>query len=306
MSQTELENAVTRQDINQIITLVRSGVSIHNPSTDHVRTPLQLALSSPSAEPLKTLLSTFFTSQSNTDTEQVENIVDLLVEQLYPQSISSVVPASLETEEDLIIARVKLAIDSVRRGGFVVICDGFDRENECDLIIAAESVTAEKIAFMVNHTSGIICVGITDERCNQLQLPQMVVRNTESHQTAFTVSVDYRHGTSTGISAADRAITIKALASSETQPNDLARPGHVFPLRAREGGVLIRPGHTEASVDVARLAGFAPAGVMSEIVKQDGSMLRPLYVSTWSKRFNIPVISIADIIFFRKLTETKA
>ena len=160
-------------------------------------------------------------------------------------------------------------LDDLREGRMVVVMDDEDRENEGDLILAAEKSTPERIAFMVRHTSGLICAPVVGSRLDELGLPLMVLENTDSHETAFTVSVDAVNGTSTGISAADRSTTIQALVDSKTHPNDLARPGHVFPLRYREGGVLVRPGHTEAAVDLARLAGLAPAGVLCEVVNDD-------------------------------------
>src|SRR5262245_44348578 len=174
----------------------------------------------------------------------------------------------------LIHSRVVAALEALRQGRFVVVADDEDRENEGDLIIAAESVTTEKLAFMLRHTSGVVCVAITPRRASELTLPLMVGENSESQRTQFTISVDYAFGTSTGISAADRSRTIRALASRETRPQSLLRPGHVFPLRARSGGVLERPGHTEAAVDLARLAGFEPAGALCELTAEDGSMLR--------------------------------
>jgi len=204
------------------------------------------------------------------------------------------------------IENVKGAIEDIKQGKFVVVQDAASRENEGDLIIAAEKVTPEKMAFMVNYTSGIICVGITSERCKELKLPQMVEANTESHQTAFTVSIDYKHGTTTGISAGDRAKTILAMTEKNTKPTDFARPGHIFPLRAKKGGVLIRPGHTETSVDLARMAGLYPAGVLSEIVNRDGSMQRTPQLRQFSKKFGLRMVTIEEIIEYRKATETKA
>ena len=164
---------------------------------------------------------------------------------------------------------VEDAIAAVGRGEIVVVVDDEDRENEGDLIMAADAVTPEKIAFFLAHTSGLICVPLTPERVEHLDLPLMVTSNTEVQRTAFTVSVDYRHGTSTGISAADRAATIKALVDPHIRPTDLNRPGHIFPLRYRPGGVLKRAGHTEAAVDLARAAGMSPAGVLCEVVSED-------------------------------------
>src|SRR5947208_7831593 len=167
------------------------------------------------------------------------------------------------------MARIDDAIAAIGRGDMVVAVDDEDRENEGDLIMAAEAVTPEKIAFFLAHTSGLICVPMTGDRLDQLDLPLMVTSNPESQRTAFTVTVDYRHGTTTGISAADRALTIQALIDPATRPADLARPGHIHVLRARKGGVLQRAGHTEAAVDLARMAGLYPAGVLCEIVTED-------------------------------------
>jgi 3,4-dihydroxy 2-butanone 4-phosphate synthase/GTP cyclohydrolase II len=200
-------------------------------------------------------------------------------------------------------ATIPEAIDAMRRGEFVVVVDDADRENEGDLIIAAEKIRAQDIAFMVRHTSGLICVPMTGERLDELRLPLMVVENTDSRRTAFTVSVDFAPGTTTGISAADRATTIRALIDPEPRPSDLARPGHIFPLRYQPGGVLKRAGHTEASVDLARLAGLTPAGVLCEIVEEDGSMARLPTLERFAKEHDIPLVSIADLIAFRRRSE---
>ena len=169
--------------------------------------------------------------------------------------------------------------------------------------MAAEFATRERIAFFVRHTSGVICVPLTGERCDELGLPLMVEHNTESHRTAFTDTVDYRHGTTTGISASDRAPTISALIDPGTRPGDLARPGHIFPLRYRPGGVLKRAGHTEAAVDLARLAGLYPAGVLCEIVNDDGTMARVPDLERFSAEHDLLMISIADLIRYRRRTE---
>ncbi|HLA67110.1 MAG TPA: bifunctional 3,4-dihydroxy-2-butanone-4-phosphate synthase/GTP cyclohydrolase II, partial [Acidimicrobiia bacterium] len=189
------------------------------------------------------------------------------------------------------------------RGEFVVVVDDADRENEGDLIIAAELITPERIAFMVRYTSGLICAPMEGSRLDQLRLPLMVVENTDSHRTAFTVSVDFIGGTTTGISAADRATTIKALIDPATRSEDLARPGHIFPLRYTEGGVLKRAGHTEAAVDLSRLAGLYPAGVLCEIVNDDGSMARLPELTEFAARHGIPIVSIADLISYRRHRE---
>ena len=200
-------------------------------------------------------------------------------------------------------ASIPEAIAAVREGRFVVVVDDADRENEGDLIIAAEKVTSDDIAFMVRHTSGLICAPVEGRRLDELRLPLMVVENTDSHRTAFTVSVDFTAGTTTGISAHDRAVTIRALADPATKAEDLTRPGHIFPLRYHEGGVLRRAGHTEAAVDLARLAGLHPAGALCEIVKEDGSMARLPELEAFAARHDIPLVSIADLISYRRSHE---
>ena len=196
---------------------------------------------------------------------------------------------------------VEDAIASIARGEIVVVVDDEDRENEGDLIMAADAVTPEKIAFFINHTSGLICAPLTPERVEHLELPLMVSTNTEIQRTAFTVSVDYRHGTTTGISASDRSATIKALADPHTRASDLNRPGHIFPLRCRPGGVLKRAGHTEAAVDLARAAGMSPAGVLCEVVSEDKStMARLPELEAFSKKHGLHLISIADLIRYRR------
>ncbi|HZQ97804.1 MAG TPA: bifunctional 3,4-dihydroxy-2-butanone-4-phosphate synthase/GTP cyclohydrolase II [Chloroflexota bacterium] len=201
------------------------------------------------------------------------------------------------------LAPIEDAIAAIARGGIVVVVDDVDRENEGDLIVAAEKVTPATIAFMVRHTSGVICVALTAERLDALDIPLMVRGNTEAQRTAFTVSVDVRHGTTTGISAADRAATIRALVDPATRPDDLARPGHVFPLRASEGGVLRRAGHTEAAVDLARLAGLQPAGVLAEVVNDDGTMARLPDLERFAAEHGLVLISVADLIRYRRERE---
>ena len=199
---------------------------------------------------------------------------------------------------------IEEAIETIADGGMVVVVDDEDRENEGDLVMAAESATPERIAFFLAHTSGVICVPLMPERADALDLPLMVASNTEAQRTAFTVTVDARSGTTTGISAADRAATVRALADSHTGPSDLNRPGHIFPLRYRPGGVLKRAGHTEATVDLARLAGKAPAGVLCEVVSEDKSeMARLPELEAFAKRHELPIISIADLIRYRRRTE---
>src|SRR5499426_1344003 len=192
-------------------------------------------------------------------------------------------------------AKVEDAIAAVGRGEIVVVVDDEDRENEGDLIMAAEFATPEKIAFFLHHTSGVICAPVTRERARELDLPLMVANNTESQRTAFLVTVDYRHGTTTGISAHDRAATIRALVDPATRPSDLLRPGHIFPLEAREGGVLKRAGHTEAALDLARMAGLYPAGVLCELVNESkDDMARLPELERFAEEHELVLISIAD------------
>ena len=201
------------------------------------------------------------------------------------------------------LAKIEDAVEAIRRGEMVIVVDDEDRENEGDLIIAAEKVTAAQIGFMVRHCSGIICVPMEGGRLEELNLPLMATDNTESMRTAFTVSVDAIEGTSTGISASDRATTIKTLLDPDAKPTDLARPGHIFPLRYAPGGVLRRAGHTEASVDLARLAGLAPAGVLCEVVNEDGTMARMPDLERFAEEHGLLIISIADLISYRRRWE---
>jgi 3,4-dihydroxy 2-butanone 4-phosphate synthase/GTP cyclohydrolase II len=198
---------------------------------------------------------------------------------------------------------IENAIDAIARGEAVVVVDDANRENEGDLIIAAEKTTPETMAFMVRHTSGVICMPLEGTRLDELQLPMMVAENTTAYRTAFTVSVDAKRGTTTGISAPDRTTTVHALIDPATRPDDLARPGHIFPLRYREGGVLKRAGHTEAAVDLARLAGLSPAGVLAEVVNDDGTMSRLPELEAFAARHELMLISIADLIRYRRQRE---
>ena len=200
-------------------------------------------------------------------------------------------------------ATIPEAVEAIARGEIVVVVDDEDRENEGDLIMAAEFASPETIAFFVRHTSGVICVPLTGERLDDLDIPLMVRENTEAQRTAFTYSVDYRHGTTTGISAADRAATIRALIDPQTRPADLARPGHIFPLRYAEGGVLKRAGHTEAAVDLSRMAGLTPAGVLCEIVRPDGEMARVPDLLEFCAEHGLLMITIAELIRYRRQTE---
>jgi 3,4-dihydroxy 2-butanone 4-phosphate synthase / GTP cyclohydrolase II len=191
----------------------------------------------------------------------------------------------------------------LRAGRMVIIMDDEDRENEGDLIMAAEKATPEAVAFMIRHTSGIICVPMEDAALARLELPQMVPVNSESHRTAFTVSVDLRAGTSTGVSSADRAATIRALADPAAAAADFARPGHIFPLRSRRGGVLVRAGHTEASTDLCRLAGLSPVGVLCEVMNDDGSMARRAQLQEFARRHQLKIGTIAALIRHRLRNE---
>lgn len=192
---------------------------------------------------------------------------------------------------------IEEAIEEIRKGNFIIVVDDEDRENEGDFIIAAECVTPEKINFMETHGRGLVCAPITIERCEELDLPMMVSNNTSVHATPFTVSIDLlTHGCTTGISAYDRAQTILALTREETKPEDFGRPGHIFPLRAQTRGVLRRAGHTEASIDFARLAGLYPAGALVEIKKEDGSMARLPELMEMAKEFDLKIVSVADLI----------
>lgn len=200
---------------------------------------------------------------------------------------------------------IKEALQDLREGKIIIVVDDEDRENEGDFLIASQSVTPEVINFMATHGKGLICVSISESRCEELQLPMMVNTNTASHETAFTVSVDLLgNGCTTGISASDRSKTIQALINPETKPSDLGRPGHIFPLKAKTGGVLRRAGHTEASVDLAVLAGFYPSGTIVEIMNEDGSMARLPQLIQIAERFNMKIISIEALIKYRLENET--
>jgi 3,4-dihydroxy 2-butanone 4-phosphate synthase/GTP cyclohydrolase II len=196
-------------------------------------------------------------------------------------------------------ATVEEAAEEIRQGRMVVIVDDEDRENEGDLTMAAEKVTPDAINFMAKYGRGLVCLALTEERCDELSLPLMSPLNTSNFGTAFTESIDARRGVTTGISASDRAITILAAIDPQTRPSDLARPGHVFPLRARRGGVLVRAGQTEASVDLARIAGLAPGGVICEIMNDDGSMARVPQLAEFCREHNLKLLTIAELIRYR-------
>lgn len=198
---------------------------------------------------------------------------------------------------------VEETLEEIRKGNMVIVTDDANRENEGDLILAAEKATPEKISFMIRYTSGVICVPMQGADLDRLELPLMTVQNTESMRTAYTVSVDAKEGVSTGISAADRARTIRLLASPSTAPEDLVRPGHVFPLRYREGGVLRRAGHTEAAVDLARLAGLRGSGVLAEVINDDGSMARLPELIQFKRKHGLKLCSIESLIAYRRVRE---
>lgn len=200
---------------------------------------------------------------------------------------------------------IQSAIEDIKQGKLVIVVDDEDRENEGDFVTAARNVTPEVINFMSKHGRGLICAPLIEERCDELELDLMVNNNTALHETAFTVSVDLLgHGCTTGISANDRALTVQALINPRTKPGDLGRPGHIFPLRAKQGGVLRRSGHTEATIDLARLAGFEPAGVLVEIMNEDGSMARLPELEQIARKFDFKLVSIKDLIEYRLKTDS--
>ncbi len=205
---------------------------------------------------------------------------------------------------DSLFAKVTEAIDALRDGGFVIIVDDADRENEGDLVLAAQHASADKLAFIIRHTGGVVCLALSSAIADQLNLPAMVDRNTSKRRTSFTVSIEAAHGVDTGISAADRAHTIRTAIHPGAKSNDLSRPGHVFPLRAEDGGVLWRVGHTEASVDLCRLAGLRPGAVISELMHDEGTMMRLPALTEFAKKHAIPLITVADLVAYRRRTET--
>ena len=210
----------------------------------------------------------------------------------------------MNTDKNIQLNSIEEAISEIKAGRAVIVVDDTDRENEGDFITAARNATPEMINFMASHGRGLICATLTEQRCNELNLEMMVSTNTSSHETPFTVSVDLLgNGCTTGISASDRSKTIKALIDPATKPEDLGRPGHIFPLKSKNGGVLRRAGHTEAGVDLARLAGFEPAGVLVEIMNEDGMARLPDLIKI-AQRFNLKIISIEDLISYRLKTES--
>src|SRR5512138_3274145 len=208
-----------------------------------------------------------------------------------------------ETKTDTPFAAIEEAIEDIRRGRMIVVCDDEGRENEGDLVMAAQFATPEAVNFMATHGRGLICLALTDERCQELGLNLMAAKNEAPLETAFTVSVEAREGVTTGISAADRARTIQVAIDPHSSPEDLVQPGHVFPLKAKDGGVLERAGQTEASVDLARLAGLIPAGVICEIMNEDGTMARVPDLVPYCERHGLTMVSVAALIEYRRRTE---
>ncbi|MFL1907903.1 3,4-dihydroxy-2-butanone-4-phosphate synthase [Plesiomonas shigelloides] len=198
------------------------------------------------------------------------------------------------------IERVEQGLAALRAGSGVLVLDDEDRENEGDLIFAAETITPEQMALTIRHGSGIVCLCITEARRRQLELPMMVEVNSSQNQTAFTVTIEAAHGVTTGVSAQDRVTTIRAAIADDARPSDIHRPGHVFPLRAQDGGVLARRGHTEATIDLMRLAGFKPYGVLCELTNDDGSMARTPEVIEFARQHQMPVLTIEDLVAYRE------
>src|ERR1700693_2307602 len=201
-------------------------------------------------------------------------------------------------------ARVEDAIAAIRAGKMIIVVDDEDRENEGDLTIAAEKVTPEAINFMARHGRGLICLSMTPERLDELEIPLMVLQNTSRLETAVCVPVESKSRTTTGISARDRAATVQAAIDPTTKPSDLARPGHMFPLRSRAGGVMVRAGQTEAAVDLARIAGLYPAGVICEVMNEDGTMARVPELTTFAKKHKLLIVTVKDLIRYRTRTES--
>ncbi|EFE96517.1 3,4-dihydroxy-2-butanone-4-phosphate synthase [Serratia odorifera] len=204
------------------------------------------------------------------------------------------------------VERVERALDALRNGRGVMVLDDENRENEGDMIFAAETMTVEQMALTIRHGSGIVCLCLTEERRQQLELPMMVTNNSSQFQTAFTVTIEAAQGVTTGVSAADRLTTIRAAIADNAKPSDLNRPGHVFPLRAQPGGVLSRRGHTEATIDMVALAGFKPAGVLCELTNDDGTMAHAPEVIAFAKQHEMPVLTIEDLVAYRQMHEKQA
>ncbi|EPP4294817.1 3,4-dihydroxy-2-butanone-4-phosphate synthase [Vibrio navarrensis] len=213
--------------------------------------------------------------------------------------------SSLLAEFGDAITRVEKALLALQQGRGVLLLDDEDRENEGDIIYSVDHLTTEQMALMIRECSGIVCLCLTDEQANKLELPPMVVNNNSANQTAFTVSIEAKHGVTTGVSAQDRVTTIKTAANPQAKAEDLARPGHVFPLRARPGGVLARRGHTEGTVDLMQMAGLSPAGVLCELTNPDGSMAKTPEIIAFGKLHHMPVLTIEDMVSYRKQYDLK-
>ncbi|WP_050932839.1 3,4-dihydroxy-2-butanone-4-phosphate synthase [Vibrio harveyi] len=203
------------------------------------------------------------------------------------------------------ITRVENALIALKEGRGVLLLDDEDRENEGDIIYSVEHLTNEQMALMIRECSGIVCLCLTDAQADKLELPPMVVNNNSANQTAFTVSIEAKHGVTTGVSAADRVTTIKTAANPNAKPDDLARPGHVFPLRARPGGVMTRRGHTEGTIDLMQMAGLQPAGVLCEVTNPDGTMAKTPEIVAFGRLHNMPVLTIEDMVAYRNQFELK-
>jgi len=201
------------------------------------------------------------------------------------------------------VKNVERALTALRQGRGILVVDDESRENEGDLIFPAQTLTREQMAMLIRECSGIVCLCLTDEKADALELPPMVAKNTCKNGTAFTVSIEAAHGVTTGVSAADRLTTVKSAVAADAKPSDLVRPGHVFPLRAKPGGVLERRGHTEATVDLMRLAGFDPSGVLCELTNSDGTMARLPEVAAFARRHEFPLLSVEDLARYRALRE---
>ncbi|EJL6400180.1 3,4-dihydroxy-2-butanone-4-phosphate synthase [Vibrio navarrensis] len=213
--------------------------------------------------------------------------------------------SSLLAEFGDAITRVEKALLALQQGRGVLLLDDEDRENEGDIIYSVDHLTTEQMALMIRECSGIVCLCLTDEQANKLELPPMVVNNNSANQTAFTVSIEAKHGVTTGVSAQDRVTTIKTATNPQAKADDLARPGHVFPLRARPGGVLARRGHTEGTVDLMQMAGLSPAGVLCELTNPDGSMAKTPEIIAFGKLHHMPVLTIEDMVSYRKQYDLK-
>ncbi|GGE43116.1 3,4-dihydroxy-2-butanone 4-phosphate synthase [Agaricicola taiwanensis] len=235
--------------------------------------------------------------------EMAEKITRQTKGEVTPNDLLGLAADMKDDSMDTIEKRVQSAVEAFAQGEILVVTDDYDRENEGDLIVAAVHATPEKMAFIVRYTSGIVCAPITSDTARRLRLSPMVADNDAPHSTAFTVSVDYRHGTTTGISADDRTATVRGLANNNAGAADFVRPGHIFPLIAKDGGVLIRSGHTEAAVDLCKLASLDPVGVICEMVNDDGSVMRGPQVAEFAARHKLKHISVADLIAYRQARE---